>query len=847
MRKLLTVILCLHFLPSLAQDKTEEYQETIFKQLKAFPQEKIHMQTDKKAYVIGEDIWYRMYVIDAILHTPSPDSRYVYVDLISPSGELISQSKIKPVDSAFHNSINLADTLAEGTYLLRAYTNFMRNSPDYFFEKKLFVADPQSLTLHMNPQFIIQDNKVLLKFDFLDSQNNPVEIKRIAIRVDSEKTKRTSSEKEFKFDYTPDKQQVVYLEFEHDDKLYKKYIAVPTLENNFDVSFFPEGGYLVENQRCKVGFKALKTTGLSEEIEGELYDDSDNLLITFKTAHAGMGSFLLHPEVRKSYYVICKNEKGITRRFDIPAARNDLCMLRTVWNRNKLYISLQNGEKFPHNINDLTILIQLRGMVIYASEWASDNNIMNIDKDLLPSGVIQILLLDPNNEPLSERLVFNYNKDEFPVAEISTDKPNYNKREKVSVRVNLSDTLAGSFSVSVTDNKDILPDTTFSIISNLLLVSELKGYIESPEYYLHNAQTADALMLTQGWRRYNIPAVLKSNLVKPTHYMELGQEFSGTVKNLLTGKPLAERAVSIFSNEYFNSTLTNQNGKFYFNGFELPDSTTYILQALSKRGTNNVELVLDELESLQPIESFAIPNFMQDESFKDYMEKADLKYINEHGMRVTLLKAVTVVGHKPDTRKKSIYSSIAGSVLEANDIEQAGGNIFNALMRMPGVWVSGEKVSIRGNTPIIILDDVIIDIEMLSAINAYDVDNIEVIKGAESAIFGSGGGGGAILIMTKTGEASYNWKNYNIKAITPKGYKKPIEFYAPKYETKEQINNVTTDLRTTIYWNPDVKFINGNAEFEFYTADTASTYSVVIEGVSDNGGIIKTEGIVNRN
>ena len=67
----------------------------------------------------------------------------------------------------------------------------------------------------------------------------------------------------------------------------------------------------------------------------------------------------------------------------------------------------------------------------------------------------------------------------------------------------------------------------------------------------------------------------------------------------------------------------------------------------------------------------------------------------------------------------------------------------------------------------------------------------------------------------------------------------PVEFYSPKYDTRESIENPTPDLRTTIYWNPNVITDDeGNVNLDFYTADDPATYSVIIEGVSDDGRLI---------
>lgn len=64
--------------------------------------------------------------------------------------------------------------------------------------------------------------------------------------------------------------------------------------------------------------------------------------------------------------------------------------------------------------------------------------------------------------------------------------------------------------------------------------------------------------------------------------------------------------------------------------------------------------------------------------------------------------------------------------------------------------------------------------------------------------------------------------------------------YMPIYDTPEQKSSNIPDLRTTIFWEPDLLTDEkGNADFKFYTADQKSIYSIVVEGISQNGGIIR--------
>jgi len=135
--------------------------------------------------------------------------------------------------------------------------------------------------------------------------------------------------------------------------------------------------------------------------------------------------------------------------------------------------------------------------------------------------------------------------------------------------------------------------------------------------------------------------------------------------------------------------------------------------------------------------------------------------------------------------------------------------------------------------------------DILSMININDIGQIDVLKNISNlAMYGSMGANGVIVIYTKRGDSGRSpLPSFNIKPVIPLGYQLPIEFYSPKYDTQESIDNPKPDLRTTIYWKPNVLTDNeGNAKLDFYTADDPATYSVIIEGVSEDGRLIHYRG-----
>lgn len=64
----------------------------------------------------------------------------------------------------------------------------------------------------------------------------------------------------------------------------------------------------------------------------------------------------------------------------------------------------------------------------------------------------------------------------------------------------------------------------------------------------------------------------------------------------------------------------------------------------------------------------------------------------------------------------------------------------------------------------------------------------------------------------------------------------PSQFYSPKY-TVSEAPKVKTDLRSTIYWQPNIiTGADGKAVVGFYTADMPSTYSIIVNGTDMIGG-----------
>ncbi len=111
-----------------------DVEDTYSKTMERF-YEKVYVHTDKPYYYPGEPMWFKGYINYKEPKWRDSLSKVMYVELINPKKEVTLAKTLKIDSGFFHNDFILPDTLKEGTYYLRAYTNLNRN----FGDSSLFV------------------------------------------------------------------------------------------------------------------------------------------------------------------------------------------------------------------------------------------------------------------------------------------------------------------------------------------------------------------------------------------------------------------------------------------------------------------------------------------------------------------------------------------------------------------------------------------------------------------------------------------------------------------------------------------------------------------------------------
>lgn len=785
-------LLCIPFLflllPIWAQEKTavslEKIAENISMQRLVFPQEKIHIHTDRSAYFTGDKIWFKAYLTAASDFKLIPSSRYIYVELISPTDSLVHRIKIKPENNLHYGHINIPIRLTPGNYTLYAYTKNMQNlGDDYFFRKQIKIGEPLEKT----------------------------------------QTKRNAVD--------------------------------------YQVSVFPEGGYLLEGALCRVAFKALNEKGLGEDIiEAELTDDTGGVVRSeISSTHLGMGVFSFTPESGKQYILNCKSKEGVWQNVKLPSAKTNQCGIVANWrNDQKLAVGLLKASAWKES--PLFLLIHQGGTIQYASEWQQNKPYILLPKEALPEGILHILLLNNDGNIVSERLVFCKQETQTPQCLFSTDRKEYATRDLVSATLHLSEAdgtpLQGHFSVAVTDNNAMSVDHHTSIQASLLLTSELKGYIENPGYYFLNESlqvenALDQLLMTQGWRRYDIPEVVKGKITYPQHQSELTSSISGRISDLVFSKCPKDAQVALLSprDSLYVLLKLDDAGYFKYTGFEYPDSCEFNLQGYTRKGTDRLRIYVDK--DTFPVNKWSPAGLFSQKTKQDTDTLVNTLYQNarydESGMRIVdLPEVVTTAIAKKKEEQRSIFSISATNIITREDIEtykQPNLRMILQYMQGKGIRSVGSDTIILSGRPdgpaLIMLDGIITEGLNFDMIPNSQVEQVEIIAPYKGALFGSKGRGGAVNIITRY-EAD-DKPQFNTAMLKPLGYQKPIAFYAPIYETESQRKRPEIDYRTTLYWNPTLlPDALGKATFQFYTSDASShAYSVVIEGITTTGKLIR--------
>lgn len=753
--------------------------------------EKAYLQFDKPYYAAGDTLFFKAYVTAGEQHQLSNVSGILHVDLIGPANHIEQKELVQLSNGLGWGDMALPDSLTKGNYRIRAYTQYMQ--PGDYFDQQLAVGSVK---------------------------NNVV---------------------------------------------YENTIPMPQSAQG-DVQFFPEGGNLVTDIRTRIAFKAIGTDGLGANVTGVVVDNDNKVITRFESSHLGMGSFTLLPDEGKTYRVRYKMRDSVQHIADLPRPVAKGITLN-VSNRNTEKVSVSiiaNYNFFKENANkNFLLAIYAGGQLTYVNSKLDSYELdLTLPVAKFKTGIARFTLFGPNNAPLCERLAFIQNPADNLSLQVNADKVAYNKRDKVQISLNtkeLTEGNTGHFSVAVIDEGK-LPGNSYhnSISSYLLLTSELKGYIEQPEYYFDNntdnsRADLDALMLTQGYRKFTWQQILSDTTAPAQPAVERSLAISGTVTSLSGKKPVANGTVNLIATlgGPTSTRQTDANGRFIFNGLLYTDSTKFVITATDEKGSNKTLITLDKNAAENIVEAPAGIEALYPD-MQTYLQNAAQQQagnVNYTPLKGKLLKEVKINSY----RSSNIMGpGHADQVIDMRKITTRGSieDMVTGIVR--GVTFRHGIPVLRGfqtGYMTIVIDGVIQDIRPdstsnpapLAGLNPVDIETIEILKYANSSAYGVQGGNGVFIITTKKGGASEeDFKPATgMLSFNATGIHQSREFYSPKYEVNTMA--IKPDLRSTIYWQPELKTDNtGKASFNYYNADGTGNYKIIIEGIDELGRIGRT-------
>lgn len=871
--------------------------------------EKLYLQTDKPTYLAGDTLWFKAYLLNASFLTYSTKSGVLYLELSNDSNQLVQRIMVPVIGGMANGYMGLDLDLKQGGYTLTGYTNWMRNfGESYLFKKHFYIGNDagSNWLINYNAHLINDARKQGIEMGLRINQfdKSPVGLREMQVSVMDAKRTWFKDKVETSLDGT------LKLKFDLPDKSSGKNITlgiqdlrksqgsrkllIPLIFNRpekIDLQFMPEGGKLVVGQKTNITFKALNEDGYGVAISGKIYNSKQQEITSFTAAHAGMGIFSLVPESAETYTARIQLPDGKYQSYQLPFVEHTGITLN-VTNRFKsdsCEVTLTPTAGIVATDQSYYLFGMARNMVCWAAVASFSNGAVKfvLNKNLFPSGIIRLILMNEDKMGLNERMFYNDHGDNLNI-QLESNKSEHEQRDSISLNVKVSDNtgkpIQGSFSLAVTDNGQVKIDSIAerSILSHMLLTSDLKGNVEGPGYYddavTHSEkwQHLDHLLLTQGWAGYDWTQAFKS--AKPFVYSN-EEEFliKGKVTNAFN-KPVAKAPIALFSKKplFILDTFTDDNGAFIFRGINPIDTPVFFISAKNKKGKSfNVGIEMEEFNApvFSPVTDRIVPWFVNIDTGTNLIVNNQVALKKEQ-LRVTgrsMLKEVVINARKVIKDSKNLNGpGGADVIIDEDQIKKAGRTTLGELLEKSVKGFSPKPpINYRIHTMLVhlIIDGINTDSFIPQGTSKYqylkdifEYYDAEEIKGVEVMTSGRyqirytthyvddplavPWDHAFIEVTTRGGKGPFLKKSIGTYLYKPMPFVVPKEFYSPKY-TSSSIADMS-DIRSTIYWKPNIiTDKDGKAIVNFYAADNPGIYTAIIEGADLQGHLgVKRKQII---
>jgi hypothetical protein len=622
----------------------------------------------------------------------------------------------------------------------------------------------------------------------------------------------------------------------------------------YDATFFPEGGELVNDLPSKVGFRVVGTNGKGIDFKGAIIDQQNDTIIRFQPSKFGIGHFMFTPKQGETYRSVIRDLGGKSFIYPMPEPKAEGVVMHLKDSTDQLVkISVRmKGETVPTAI---FMVVHTRQENVQVERRVVDKNgmVFLLNKNKLGEGISHITILNEKLKPLCERLYFRRTDKEL-TFEGKLNKIDFETREKVSMDLTSKDSrgIAGlvNVSVSVYQDDSLKADDPVDIQSYLWLTSDLRGNVESPQYYFQsNTQEADIaidnLMITHGWRRFTWNDVFGNRTAQFPNLVEYDGHFVyGKLINTVTGKPApgveAFLAALDFPARLYTTRSAPDGGlRFELRNFQGTKEIT-LQTNLSQDSIYRFDMAspFSRQFAIRPLRAF---------SFDKTKEGSLLtRTINMQTGNAFLPLAISRA--KPVITDSTAFFGPPDEKYFLDDFTR-----FPTLEEVLREYVRGVLVRRRQkefhfrmidklvpNTyyttdPLTLLDGIpIFNIDKLMAVDPLKIKKIETINGRY--FLGGSSFTGVVSFSTYRNDLAGFELDPKILVMPYDGVQAPREFYQPKYDTKAEIASRLPDFRNLLYWAPDVTTdAKGKSKIDFFTSDQSGIYRIVVQGMNANG------------
>lgn len=643
-------------------------------------------------------------------------------------------------------------------------------------------------------------------------------------------------------------------------------------DQEFDITFLPESGHLIEDTPTRLAFKALRADGKGLPVSGEIVDQNSGETIPFETEHRGMGVVNFTPKSGASYVA-----SAMGREFPLPDVQPQGILMNVNSINNLFEVTVRT--RLPEDVPSLVLFAHVRGEIYYASILIINDGtgVVNIPKEQFSSGIVHFTVLNPDGQPAAERLVFNKNPNDEVTVQISSDEAVSTREE---VNLNLSVLSNEETAIPATASLTIFDDSIHpyhpnsqSIRTWFHLQTEIRGHVEDPGYYFSDHENADEaldlLLLTQGWRAYDMERMKDPDNLQSFSLPEKSLSVSGLVRTSIRKRPVEHASVVVSlgsDHESMDLLTTDENGVFILDGIDFTGSKMVTIRANNEEGQDFVRIEMNSVyeglpEQYSPIyqrsESIASADSIQSGEQGNIDSIADragqVQQRTEQYVDVQMsgeLDEITVTGEQIETEdqfEQNLRTSERPSQRIDFDEDEASRSLpfLVALNQMGGVTANNSEISVNTGfsnlqgglpPPLIIIDNIESDISQLRQLYTEEVKTVNVFRrGAELGFYGARGAGGAIVVQTRRGAGVDNREESGLISAFIKGFQPPTEFFTPRYGINIPADIEEKDNRITLHWEPDLNIGQEGESVRFWANDVPSHYRIVVEGLTETG------------